>query len=473
MLYTEGYYIQYTIAGLSGVRVVPDLRIHSASSVRDVYGRRYRVGESDRDVLGRSRKWVLWLSWAAMLAAGVQQYGFGSVVPVLTEANGWTPAEAFWTLALWTVCQAGTAFPAAWLRDRGRVSVGTAVVTGAVLCAIGLATLGHASSLVAVFAGYSVIGGVGAGLIYTTCVGTVVGWFPDKVTTGVAFVSGAFAYGCVPFVLAAGFLLEIDNRASFFDVASIVVLVVAAGCGVTLRNPPKNWWPTHLEPRAWALDKARRNNRPALRQYLPTEALRSGAAVPMYLAVLLAAAVSLFDLAYLSAFATASGAGPVLVVAALSVLAGFTGGGRVLVGWISDRVGRRRTLRLMLVTGGFAQFVLLYGGEHRQAPALLIGAGLAGLGTGCCYSLAVGLVGEYFGDDHVLQNFGLLYSAKAVGGLLGVGLAALVVLPGGYVAAFAVAGVLAMSAAVLTRALTQPGLPKLLLPGALPRGVLR
>jgi hypothetical protein len=183
MLYTEGYSIQYAIAGLSGVRVMPDLRIHSTSYVRDMYGRRYRVGESDRDVLGRSRNSMLWLSWGAMLAAGVQQYGFGSVVPVLTEANGWTSAEVFWALALWTACQVGTAFPAAWLRDRGTVSVGTAAVTCAVLCAIGLATLGHASSLAAVFAGYSVIGGVGAGLVCTICVGTVVSCMSAAVPT--------------------------------------------------------------------------------------------------------------------------------------------------------------------------------------------------------------------------------------------------------------------------------------------------
>ena len=37
--------------------------------LRDVYGRRYRVGESDRELLGRPRTWVTWLAAAAEVSA--------------------------------------------------------------------------------------------------------------------------------------------------------------------------------------------------------------------------------------------------------------------------------------------------------------------------------------------------------------------------------------------------------------------
>lgn len=442
----------------------------SATYVRDYYGRLYRVGETDHDLLGRSRNWMLWCSWAAMLAAGIQQYGFGSMVPVLGGVRGWSTSELFWALTLWTVCQAGTVFPAAWLRDSGALPATTAVVTGAVLCAIGLVTLGHASSLALVFLGYSVLGGVGTGLVYATCLGTVVRWFPDRVTARVGLVSGAFAYGCIPFVLAAGFLLHTQNRAAFLDVAGIVVLVVVAVSGMMMKDPPKGWWPAHQRPhpRVWALDKVHNpsliGNRPAIRHYLPVEALRCGVIAPMYGGVLLAAAVSLFDLAYVPSYVMRSGAGPVLAAVTLSVLAGVTGAGRALVGWISDRVGRRKALRWAMVTGGFAQFVLLYAGLSGQAAGLVIGATLAGLGTGCCYSLLVGLVREYFGESSAVQNFGVLYTAKAAGGLFGVGLAAIVVVSHGYALAFAAAGALGLAGAVLTGALTQPGRPKPLLP---------
>ncbi|MCU1682389.1 MAG: major facilitator transporter [Amycolatopsis sp.] len=474
----RGYSILYTITSISTTNIsITSVRIEAAMSqpqlltaheVRDVYGRTYRHGETDRALLGRPRSWMLWLSWAAMLAAGVQQYGFGAVVPTLTQARGWSLTEVLWAFAVWTVCQAVAAFPAARLRDSGRLSPAVAMAAGAVLSAIGLVTLGLADSLPLVFLGFSVAGGIGTGLVYATCVGTVVKWFPDRPTAKSAFTTGAFAYGCVPFVLLAGFLLRPGNRALFLEVTAAVVLVAIAGCGALLRDPPKNWWPADSDPRVWALDRTHNGslsgNRPAVRHYRPAELFHCGSAAVLYGVVVLAAAVSLFDLAYLVTFAS-QGSSRVFATVGLAVLAAATGGGRVVAGYVSERWGRLRTLRVALLAGGIAQFVLLDAGENNRPAGLVFGAVLAGFGSGCCYSLLVGLVREYFGENAALQNFGVLYSAKAVGGLLGIGFAAFLVTSGGYAVAFAAAGALGIASALLTKPLTQPGRPKHLLPG--------
>ncbi len=426
--------------------------------LQDVYGRRYRVGESDRELLGRSRTWITGLAAAAMLAAGVQQYGFGAIAASLSRTPGWTFGGIVLSLAVWAICQAGAAFPVAWLRDRGLLPAPVAMAAGAVLCAAGLVTLGHATSLLTVFFGYSVLGGLGTGLVYATCIGAVLAWFPDRTGSRAGIVSGAFAAGSVPFVVLATVVPA--ARPVLLDVTAAVVLAVIAGCAALLRYPPRNWWPATPEPRAWALDRAH-NRRPAVRHYRPAELFRCGTTLSLYLVVVPAAAVLLFDLAYLATF-TAARSGPGLAAAALASLAAATGSGRVLIGRFAGRLGRPRILRCALLAGGVAQFVLFFSGEHRHAVGLLLGVALAGLGNGCCYTLLVGLVREYFGEESPAQNFGILYSAKAVGAVVGTGLAALAMTGPGFVAA----GLLSLAAAALSGRLAQPGRPGSLLPVA-------
>lgn len=425
--------------------------------VLDVYGRRYRIGESDQELLGRPRSRIAWLSGTAMLVTGTAQYGFGALVPALGQR--WGLVELCWAFALWTAFQAGIAFPAAWLRERGLLPPRHAVVLGAVLSAIGLLTLGSADHLLVVYLGYSLVGGIGTGLVYATCVGTVIRWFPDRVTGRIALITGAFALGGVPFALAAGLWFDPGERAVFLSVAALVVLVVVTACGLPLRDPPRNWWPADVDPRHRER-RTHRSNRPAIRHFRPGEALRSGVLVPMYVTVVFAAAVSLFDLVFLAVF----GDGTVFAAVALAVLAASAGAGRILAGRISEAIGRRLTLRLAMATGGLAQLVLLFGGQRQDAVALLIGAGVAGLGTSCCYSLLVGLVREYFGEDTAPLNFAVIYSAKALGGVLGVGLASLVVVSHGYPGPFLAAAVLGVAGAALGGRFNRPGRPHHLLP---------
>jgi hypothetical protein len=50
----------------------------SYREVTDANNRVYRVGEIDHELLGRSRAWMVWLPWAAMMAVSVYEYGYGA-----------------------------------------------------------------------------------------------------------------------------------------------------------------------------------------------------------------------------------------------------------------------------------------------------------------------------------------------------------------------------------------------------------
>jgi MFS family permease len=434
--------------------------------IRDNHGRSYRVGESPMDLIGRPRSAVLRQAWIPMAAVGVLQYGYGAAVPALMERNGWGMVGALWLLAGWTVFQAGVGFPTAYLRERGRIGPRTVMVAGAVLSALGLVALAHSTDLLGALLGYSVLGGTGAGLVYAACTSTVAKWYPERMATRVSTVTGAFAYGSVPFIVAAVIGLDAANLTTVLDVAAVVLFLLVAVPGVFFRDPPARWWPAEVDPRSWALghhtNPGRRKNPPAIREYSALQALRTRVLPVMYLILLGAGAVSLFNVAFVVVYAVGLGASAGVIALAAGLLAGVNGAGRAVSVGISDRLGRCPTLNVVLLVQAVAQLLFALSATTGSTGALVVAAALAGLGGGSFYPLFASLAREYFGEQSALEVHGLVYSAKAAGGLLGVGLAALAVTSWGWAATFVGAAAVSLVSAWATGALQRPGMPSTL-----------
>jgi MFS family permease len=409
---------------------------------RDCFGRTYQVGPTPEEIIGRPRTWMAWLPWAAMAATGTLQYAYGSLVPQLIE-RGWSLAQALWPLAIWAVCQAGAGFPTAYLRERGRLTPRTVMVTGALLLLAGQLSLAHLWPI-----GYSVLGGVGAGLVYATCTSTVAKWHPERMADRVSFVTGAFAYGAIPFAIAFLF----SPPAIALDASAVVIAVVVAGAGLLLRDPPANWWPPEIDPREWALNRPR-----AARQFSLAEALRTGVLPLMYLVLLSASAVSLFTVAFFALIGTQLHAGLALITVGTAILLGANGAGRSFAIRISDRIGRRHTIVAVLAIQSLGQLCMAGATASGSVTLLLIGGTIAGAGGGAFYPLFASLVREYFGERDPLRTHAVVYSAKAFGGVIGVGLAAIAVPSWGYPAVLLLAAGLSLAAAALTHRLRRPG----------------
>lgn len=434
--------------------------------VQDWRGRRYRVGEDPRDLIGWPRWTVLWQAWVVMAAVGVLQYGYGAAVPALMARNGWTLTEAFWPLAVWAVFQAGVGFPAAYLRERGRIGPRSLVLVGAGLCEVGLLVLAHSPSLLGALLGYSVLGGTGAGLVYAACTSTVAKWYPERSAVRVGMVTGAFAYGSVPVVVAAVIGLDAANLMPALQVAAVVMFLLVVGSGLFFADPPRRWWPAEVDPRAWALGSAGnagvRHNPPAAREFSAQQAVHTRALPVMTVILLCAGAVSLFNAAFVVVIAGGLGAGAGVVALAAGLLAGVNGAGRSVAVGISDRIGRCRTLAAVLAIQACGQ-VLFAVAVSTGSPALLVvAAAVAGLGGGAFYPLFAILAREYFGEGSAFEVHGLVYSAKAGGALLGVGFAASAVAAWGASTTFLIAAGVATASAWATTGLHRPGLPSTL-----------
>ncbi|MGW2330480.1 OFA family MFS transporter [Streptomyces sp. NPDC001700] len=432
--------------------------------IRDSKGRVYRVGETDRDILGFNRKLMVYLPWIAMMAISVSEYAYGSAEDTLSEAHGWSQSNTFWILSVWVFFQAGIAFPAGWLREKGILTARRAMLIGAGLCLIGFLALSHLDDVFAAICGFGVIGGLGSGLVYATCINMVGKWFPERRGAKTGFVNGGFAYGSLPFIFIFNYWFDTGNYNEVLDLIGIYVLAAVAICGWFFKDPPKNWWPAHIDPLTFGGNaksaKSLAKNPPAVRQYTPKEAIRTGVLPLMWLSLVLTAGVSIFGISFQVDYAKEVGFGPLVAASSMGIMSVINGVGRGLVGWLSDFWGRKTTLVFVIVVLGLAQFGVIWAGNIRSEWLFLFFAFLSGFGGGAFYPMFAALTPDYFGENYNATNYGLVYSGKLISGLFGGGLGSMVVDGWGYDGAYALAGGISMLAAAVALLLRQPGRPR-------------
>ncbi|MGP2437322.1 OFA family MFS transporter [Streptomyces sp. JW3] len=426
--------------------------------ITDEHGRVYRVGETDRDILGHSRTFMVYLPWVAMMAISVSEYAFGSAEDTLSHAHGWTQSNTFWILSVWVFFQAGIAFPAGWLREKGILSARRAMYAGSLLCLFSFLALSHFDNVWLAILGFGVIGGLGSGLVYSTCINMVGKWFPERRGARTGFVNGGFAYGSLPFIFIFNYGFDTANYHRVLDLIGCYILVVVLVCAFFFRDPPKNWWPANVDvPTRGSGTGSLAKNPPAVRQYTPKEAIRTGMLPLMWISVVMTAGVSIFGISFQVDFAKEIGFGPLVAASSMGVMAVINGVGRGVVGWLSDKWGRKPTLVFVIVVLGLAQFGVIWAGDLKSEWLFLFFAFLSGFGGGAFYPLFAALTPDYFGENYNATNYGLVYSGKLISGLFGGGLGSMVVAAWGYNGAYALAGGVSMAAAALALLLRQPG----------------
>lgn len=433
--------------------------------VTDAKGRIYRVGETDREILGHSRSIMMWLPWVAMMAISVFEYAFGSAEDVLSDAHGWTQSNTFWILSVWTFFQAGMSFPTGWMREKGILKAKSAMLIGSVLALVGFLAISHFDNVWLAILGFGVLGGAGSGLVYSTCINMTGKWFPEKRGGKTGFVNGGFAYGSLPFIFIFNFAFDTGNYQEVLDLIGVFCLVAVGICGWFFKDPPKNWWPADVDPLKFQAANAKtaralRMNPPATKQYTPIEALRTGQLPLIWLLLVLTAGVSIFGISFQVPYAKDIGFGPLVAANSAGILSVVNGVGRGVVGWMSDMWGRKNSLIMVIVVLGLSQWGILWAGTIHNEALFLIFAFFSGFGGGAFYPMFASITPDYFGENNNATNYGIAYSGKVISGLFGGGIGSMVIDKWGYDGAYTTAGVISLVAAALALLLHNPGYPR-------------
>jgi OFA family oxalate/formate antiporter-like MFS transporter len=301
-------------------------------------------------------------------------------------------------------------------------------------------------ALVWLIATFSVLGGIGIGAGYVCPIATCVKWFPDKrgLITGLAvagFGAGAFFFAPLAKALISGGAYELMGAKLFalpqlgvfntFLVLGAIFLVCVVAGAQLLNNPPagylpQGWTPPQPKTAAGAAAKA---------DFSPLEMIRTPSFWLLWVTYFIACsgglqiimkASPIWQCASLeSRTGTVSAADFSSIAAAgalaVSVIAIFNSAGRILWGLVSDRIGRKFTLILILALSGAALLAL---DSLTEFPLFLIGVSVIGLCFGGFLALYPALTADYFGTKNIGVNYGVMFTAYGLGGIVGPYLAA-------------------------------------------------
>jgi oxalate/formate antiporter len=263
---------------------------------------------------------------------------------------------------------------------------------------------------------YGLLGGIGTGVIYVGIVGQMVQWFPDKRGFATGMVAAGYGMGAVlttfpvsDSIAALGYQQTLLRFGFLFGA---VALLAAQG----MRRPPANWM-RHV------IDQSK-----SVEGVGPSVMLRSPVFWLMFLMFTLMSTSGLMVISQMGAFAKDFGITAVEVfgMAALPLaltIDRFTNGlTRPFFGYISDRIGREKTMLLAFGLEGLAMTLWLLTRDNAILFVLL--SGVVFFGWGEIFSLFPSTLTDTFGKKHATTNYGFLYMAQGIGSILGGPLAA-------------------------------------------------
>jgi MFS transporter, OFA family, oxalate/formate antiporter len=412
----------------------------SYQDITNSTGRVFRVGEDPRDILGYSRGVVIMAAWLAMCLAGLLEYTWAALSGSLAAAHHWGPAPTFWLFSFFVIFESFVQIGTGYLRNRGYLNVRWATIIGGVVCGIvGYAILAESTNIWEAYFGYAFLGGIGSGMVYSSCINIVAKWYPEKKGWRTGFVNGGWAYGAVPFIIWIGGFNSGAGSSSTMSPGSVKTYIFVQGAimtvgivvaGFFLKDPPKNWWPKAVDPLNWQkFKKSARDlvaNPPALRHYNLGEMWRTPQAKWIGIQYACYVGCSLFGVAYYYGFGTAQHLGTFAVVGGAAGFALADGIFRPFYGWLSQYIGRRKTMMYAYSGNVVFQLLALWAGLSHNGPLFATCAVISGGLSGANFPMTAAMVSDYYGENNNAVNYGSIYAWKALGGSFAGGGAALV-----------------------------------------------
>jgi len=355
-------------------------------------------------------KWtVLWSAIGISIVLGLL-YVWSVISKGLQDELHWTSTQASMPYTVFTVSMAIGFFISGRIQDKHGPRI--CVTAASILMGIGLLISGLFTTPALVMIGFGIINGFGVGSGNVASLSPSLKWFPYSKR---GMVSGAvlagIGFSAVLYSPLSNYLLGAVGVSNSFLVFGAVAFAFIFVLSFNMYDPPLGY-----DREAGQKEPSPLSGATVTGEDVSTrDMLRTPNFYLLFILFAISSASGLMIIGHAAKIVQvqASWEGGFLLVIVLSV---FNTLGRFLGGTISDKVGRTKTLIIILAIQ--AANMLLFG-VYNNIPTVAIGILAAGFCYGSIFSVMPALTSDLYGLKSFGANYGTVFLAWGIGGIIG------------------------------------------------------
>jgi MFS family permease len=356
------------------------------------------------------RGWiVVWASFAVLFVSFGVAYSFAAFFHALRDEFDATRSDISLVFAITGFLYFALGALSGPLADR--MGPRRVIIAGILLIALGLVLASAAQELWQIYLTYSLGVGVGVGLAYVPAIGAVQRWFIKRrgMASGLAVAGIGAGTLAVP-LLSAGTIDLWGWRETYLLLAALVLVAGLPAAFFIEHSPDRRGLLPDGDPVALG------GTAPPLAGTSLKHASRSRPFLLLYIASFATSLGIFTPFAHLAPYARDHGFSDGFGALLVGLIGVGSTVGRLLLGGSADRVGRRFALGATFIAMALTLSFWLAATEQWSLAlfALLFGAAYGGF-----VALVPALTADYFGGKSMGAILGALYTAAALGALLG------------------------------------------------------
>ena len=355
------------------------------------------------------------------LALGIL-YTWSVISKGIPEDWGWTQSDKSMPYAVACLVFSLIMVPAGRMQDK--LSPRLVATLGGMLVGVGMIMASRTTSSMGFMIGFGIFAGAGIGFGYASATPPAVKWFPKSKTGMIAgIVVSGFGLALAYAAPLCTWMIEKFGLQDTVMYLGIAFLIVVCGLAQLLKAPPAGYVPDGSSSNAAAGSAAIKED------FTPGEMLKTWQFYAVWFMYACGAGAGLMIISVakkiLGTSITASiddkSLVATLTTVALIAMAVGNGGGRIIAGTASDKLGRNLTLFMFLVCQAVVLVLLSQAkeGSVLASPAfLIVVAAIVGANYGSNLALFPSITKDFYGLKNFGVNYGCVFTAWGVGGFM-------------------------------------------------------